>query len=230
LAKNREDKENGNIVKDLQGRNCAVCTHLSQTAFDYLSRWISAFASDEETQKEYAEVLGFCPFHTWQLVDIASARGLSRGYQVFLKRISGKLEELAGNLKNISEKIFALIQGSEGCPLCSRLRETESAYIRQLILFLQEPEGLQAYSESSGVCLRHLGLLVNGLSSQDRIHFLISKAAADFVQIIRDLENYTKKCDSLRRDLITPDEKNAYLRVLIQMIGDRMINPILKKL
>jgi hypothetical protein len=226
LAKNREDKENGNIVKDLQRRNCAVCTHLSQTVFDYFSRWINSFSNDSEVQKKYADDLGFCPFHTWQLADIASPRGMSKGYPKLLKRISRDLAEQAETLKNIPDKVFALIKDSEGCRLCSLLRDTEAAYIQRLSLFLQNADGFRIYAESPGACLRHLGLLITGISSRDVVRLLLSKAAGYFDQMALDLENYTSKCDSLRRDLITPDEKDASLRAIIHIVGGKNVAPV----
>ena len=221
----KEDKESDDVIRDLRSRECPVCSHLNKKVFDFFSQWIQPFSSDEKVQENYAAELGFCPFHTWQLAGIASPRGIARGYPKLLKRFSGKLGELAGTLANLPDRVFALIKDSEDCRICSLLRDTEAAYIQRLSLFLREAEGRRAYAESQGVCLRHLGLLIEGVSSGDIVHFLLSKAAGDFDQIAQDLQNYVLKCDSLRRDLISRDEKDAYLRAIIHIVGGRNVAP-----
>jgi hypothetical protein len=46
-------------------------------------------------QRVFAEELGFCSLHTWQLADISSIRGLSIGYVKLLERLAGNFADLA---------------------------------------------------------------------------------------------------------------------------------------
>jgi len=216
-----EDKGFNEMVHDLRTRGCPVCNHLIQTTFDFFSHWINSFSNNKEVQEEFADELGFCPFHTWQLYRIASPQGISKGYPKLLKRFSTELSELARTLTNLPDKVFALIKDSEGCRVCFLWRDAEAAYIQRLSLFLQEVQGRRAYADSQGVCLRHLGFLIATVSSSDITQFLLSEATRHFEQIARDMQNYVLKRNSLRRDLINEDEKDAYLRALNHIAGDR---------
>jgi hypothetical protein len=214
------------IVQDLRGRVCPVCNHLLQTSLDYFSGWINRFSNDKEVQEEFADELGFCPFHTWQLASLASPQGIARGYPELLKRLSHELSDLAGAMMNAPDRVFALVKGSESCRVCSLWRDTEAAYVQRLSLFLQEVQGRRAYADSQGVCLRHLGLLMETEPPPDCRQFLLSEAARHFDQIARDLQNYSAKRNALRRDLIIQDEKDAVFRALTHIAGDRNGCPI----
>lgn len=216
-----EDKGLNDIVQDLQTRGCPVCNHLIQTTLDYFAHWINSFSNDQKVQEQYADEMGFCPFHTWQLDRITSPQGISQGYPKLLKRFSGELSKLTGTLTNLPDKVFSLINDSEGCRVCSLWRDTEAAYIQRLSLFLQEMPGRRAYANSQGVCLRHLALLMETVSAPDCTQFLLSEAARHFDEIAQDMQNYAAKRNSLRRDLITRDEEDAYLRALTHIAGDR---------
>ncbi len=220
------DKGVNDIVQDLRSRGCPVCNHLVQTTFDYFSQWINSFSNNKEVQEKFADELGFCPFHTWQLASLASSLGIASGFPKLLKRFSDELSELVRTLTNLPDKVFGLIKDSEGCRVCSLWRDTEAAYIQRLSLFLQESPGRKAYADSQGVCLRHLGLLMETLPSPDCSQFLLPEAARHFDQIVQDLQNYTKKHNALRRDLISQDEKDAYLRALNHIAGHRNGSPI----
>jgi Family of unknown function (DUF6062) len=215
------DQDIKDIRRDLRTRRCPVCNHLIQTSIDYFSQWINPFSQDEQIQEAFAVELGLCPFHTWQLASFASPQGISQGYPKLLKRISGELAELTRTLTNLPDRVFALIKDSQSCRLCSLLRDTEAAYIQRLALFLEEAQGRPAYANSQGVCLRHLGLLTEKVSSDETVRFLLAEAARHFDQIAVDLQSYSEKRKVLRRDLITSDEADAYLRALTHIAGNK---------
>jgi hypothetical protein len=210
------DKEFIDMVQDLRSRGCPVCSHLIQKMLDYYAHWMNAFSKDQEVQQEHANEGGFCPFHTWQLARLASPLGISQGYPQLLKRMARELLKLAQALTNLPDRVSALIKDSESCRVCSHWRDTEAVYIQRLSRFLQGTPGRRAYTDSQGVCLRHLGLLIESASSS-----LLSEAARHFDQIGLDMQNYTIKRNALRRDLITRDERDAYLRALNHIAGDK---------
>jgi hypothetical protein len=211
------------IGKDLKTRGCPVCDHLSRTIFDFFCSWLSPFANDEKIQEDFAADLGFCPPHTWHLASFASLQGLSQGYPKLLERLSHELARLAKASTNVPESIKALIKNSATCRVCSLLGDTEAAHIQQLDMFLEQAEGRQKYARSQGVCLKHLGLLITTVSSKEIVQFLLFEKARRFHEIAQNLRNYASKRDALRRDLITQDEGDAYLRALIHIAGAKEV-------
>jgi hypothetical protein len=223
----KEKKENSvpvrpdleKIGKDLPTRGCPVCDHLSQTIFDFFCSWLSPFANEEKIQEDFAAEMGFCPPHTWQMASFASLQGLSQGYPKLLERLSHELASLAKTLTNLPESVKVLIKNAATCRVCSLLRDTEAAYVQQLAIFLEQAEGRQKYARSQGVCLKHLGLLITAVSSKETVQFLLLEAARHFKEVAQDLRNYVTKREALRRDLITQNEGDAYLRALIHIAG-----------
>lgn len=211
------------IGKDLQTRGCPVCDRLSRTIFDFFCSWLFPFGSDEKIQEDFAADLGFCPVHTWELASFASLQGLAQGYPKLLERISHELTRLTNASTNLPESVKALVKSSATCRVCLLLRDTEAVYVRQLVIFLEQAEGRQKYAQSQGVCLKHLGLLIATVSSGETVQFLLSEAAKRFDEIAQDLRNYASKRDALRRDLVSQDEGDAYLRALIHIAGAKEV-------
>jgi len=211
------------IGKDLQTRGCPVCDYQSRTIFDFFCSWLSPFASDEKTQEDFAAEMGFCPVHTWHLASLASLQGLAQGYPKLLERLSHELAKLTKTLTNLPESVKLPIKDSATCRVCSLLRDTEAAYVQQLAIFLEQAESCQRYAQFQGVCLKHLGLLIVTVSCKETAQFLLSEAARHFKEIAQDLRNYDSKREALRRDLITRDEGDAYLRALIHIAGAKEV-------
>ena len=80
--------EQAGLARDLQTRSCPVCEHLASAAFGFLSKWQSTLYADEQTQRDFAAELGFCPLHTWQLEAISSPVGASVGHARLVEEVS----------------------------------------------------------------------------------------------------------------------------------------------
>jgi len=157
------------------------------------------------------------------LASFASLQGLAQGYPKLLERLSHELARLAKTLTNLPESVKLLIKDSTTCRVCSLLRDTEADYVQQLAIFLEQAESCQRYAQFQGVCLKHLGLLIVTVSCKETAQFLLSEAARHFKEIAQDLRNYDSKREALRRDLITRDEGDAYLRALIHIAGAKEV-------
>jgi hypothetical protein len=68
---------------------------MEKRAFDFLAHWQHALASEASAQAMFADDLGCCPAHTWQLVALSSPHGLSMAYPMLLERISRELTKSA---------------------------------------------------------------------------------------------------------------------------------------
>ncbi len=208
------------LTRDLNTRACPVCNHLSQFAFEFFAGFQYDLSRDEPTQQSFAETLGFCPLHTWQLEAIASPVGLSVGLAKLAEHVS---HLLAARAKSPSDGHVAakLVRDSAECHVCRLLRETEQDYLRRLAKFVESAEGRAAYARSQGLCLRHLGLWLPFLSADGIARFVLAESSRRFEQMSEDMQSYSLKSDALRRQLHNSDESDAYLRAIIHLVGTK---------
>ncbi|NCQ35716.1 hypothetical protein GW813_11745, partial [bacterium] len=87
--------------------------------------------------------------------------------------------------------------------------------------FLQSAEGREAYERSQGLCLRHLEGLLGRLADGDCRGFLLSHAARRLAETAEDMRSDALKHDAIRRALVNRDERDAYLRALVHLVGAR---------
>ena len=209
---------------DLKTRGCAVCDRMVDAAAHFFASWQYALSAQERAQRAYAASLGFCSLHTWQLEAMASPQGLSTGFSTLMERLSADLGRLAASEEsNPSESVQALVQDPSRCSVCRLVRDAEETYLKGLAGFVRTGEGRKAYTDSQGVCLRHLGTLIGDMPTKELVRFLLDHAARRFLEISEDMRNYALKRDALRRHMHNQDEKDAYLRALIHTVGAKRV-------
>jgi predicted GTPase len=216
-----DDKEQAAMEADLRVKSCPVCGHMSEQAYDFLVHWQYRISAEERAQEAFAAELGFCPLHTWQLLSISSPYGASVGYARLAERVAYRLREDKNALTG--DAIGRMVNDSRSCRVCALLRLSEGAYIRQLAGMIGEPDGRSLYRRSEGSCLRHLGMLVDAVSSAEIRDFLLSHAARRFEEDAEDMRGYALKRDALRRSLQNTNEEDAYRRTIIRIVGDRSV-------
>lgn len=209
------------LAADLSTRGCPVCQYVRHATFDFLAGWQNAFATDAATQESFASELGFCPSHTWQLVSVASGRGLSLGYPRLLERLSRELSQLAQSSGSGEAPLPFGLEDSTDCRACRVLREAEDAYVRRLSGFLGGEEGRRAYAKSQGVCARHLGMVLACRPGKETVSFLLSHAAKRLDECAEDMQRFAMKHDAIRRALVNSDEEDAYIRAIVHLVGEK---------
>lgn len=211
------------LANDMKTRGCPVCNRIWESVFEFFSQWCCDLANDEKIQKENANSLGLCPFHSWQLVAVASPQGISKGYVQLLRRIADELLQLSSHSGNVQDGLAALIKDGDDCRICSLMRKTEADYLNQLTEFISKQENRLLYSASHGLCLRHLGLLTALVSDPEIVQFILKEAAGRFGQLAQDMESYSLKLSSRQRYLLSRDEKDAYVRAILHIAGGQNI-------
>ncbi len=213
--------EQPDVRSELRQWGCPVCNHLMDAAFEFYRKFQYKLSADETTQRLFAEQLGLCPLHTWQLAAISSPQGLSLGFPKLLERVSAALSGLSDESSGAAGRVAALIPSSGSCQVCGLLRAEEHEHIARLVQFLAEPAGRDTYARGHGVCLRHLATLLAASPSADVATFLLGEAVRRFDQLAEDMRNYAIKRDAIRSGLLTGDEDEAYLRALVRLAGHK---------
>ena len=210
------------LKEDLRERSCPVCEHIAQQAFDFFAHWQYEISNEGQAQKEFAEELGFCPLHTWQLLSISSPYGASIGFSQLAENISNYLKSNI-HFRESGEGLKGLLHNSRNCQVCKMLREAEGKYVLKLSELLNETDGQNLYRQSQGACLWHLGMLMDASPSAEIHEFLISHAVQQFGHEAEDMRSYALKRDALRRALQNQDEEDAYRRTITRIVGNRNV-------
>jgi len=215
--------QQSDLLSDLQKSGCPVCNHLIKTAFEFLCERQYKLSDDDPTQRAFADQLGFCPLHTWQLAAVASPLGLSLAYPKLLERLSTILSSFSVEPSEAAGPVAALVRSPESCQVCRLLECEERAYTARFCQSLAGPAGRDAYRRSCGLCLRHLASLVVASPAAEVTGFLLGEAARRFDQTAQDLRNYALKRRAGRRVLVTCDEDEAPLRALVCLAGHKAL-------
>ena len=208
--------------KVLRTRGCPICVRLTDAAFNFYAQWQHALVADEAAQDQFAAEMGFCPLHTWQFLSVSSPQGTSAGYAKLAERCARRLSELAAG-PDAAGNLAPRAPVREQCAVCRRLRTVEENAVHGLASFLMTAGGFRAYRDSQGVCMRHLGLLTAGVRSVDMIRQILQHASRRFEETAEDMQNYAMKHDGTRRWLQNQDEKDAYLRAVIHLVGEKAV-------
>jgi predicted GTPase len=206
----------------MKTRSCPVCDHLYRVVFDFFAQWQYAISTDEKAQNEFAAEFGFCPLHTWQLNALSSPVGASVGYAKLVERVSRLLTEAAES-SDAQRAVRELARNSKNCRVCRLLSEAEKSHARELAGFLSEVSGRETYTRSQGACLRHLAMIIAASNNREVVEFVLTEAARHFEEVGEDMQAFAMKTDALRRYLRNEDEKDAFLRAITHLVGNRNV-------
>ena len=209
-------------LSDLEVRGCAACQHISNHLFHFFAQWQYAISSDEISRMEFAVELGFCPLHTWQLLSISSPRGASLGLSRLSEEIAGRLRSLAAQAGD-GDSIRPLVHNTRSCRVCRMIGIWETEYVGTMTTLLETADFCNRYRRSQGLCVRHLGLLLDVTPSKDTRKFLLSHAAQAFEDDAEDMRTFALKREALRRSLENKNEEDAYRRAGIRLAGNRNV-------
>lgn len=214
--------KNIDIGSDLEIDGCPVCNHLAKISDDYLTHWQYILATEEQTQTQFAEESGFCPVHMWQLFKLSSPQGAAVGFAPLAERISIRLKEM-NNPKTVTNNVRDFVCNLNHCRVCKIIEKEEKEYIRKLATKITDENVRDKYDHSKGVCLHHLGMLIEAVSSKEIREFLISHAARQFETAAEDMRNYAIKVEAFRRELHNADEEGAVKRTVTHLVGDKRL-------
>lgn len=207
---------------DLGVRGCPVCRHIAKNVSDFFAHWQYAIGSDENAQAEFAAELGFCPLHTWQLFAMCSPHGASIGFRRLTEQIGRRIGADAVKPAG-GDSVRELIRSSRNCRVCGLIRDLEKEYVGELAGLLTENDFRNRYRASQGVCLHHLGMLLDAVQAEELRAFLLSAAAERFEEDAEDMRGFALKHESRRRALENRNEEDAYRRAVIRLVGERSL-------
>lgn len=214
-----DEADRGSISSQL-APVCTVCEAMYKQVTERLRHFQYELVVHPRTQIELAEAGGLCPLHTWQYESMASPQGVAAGYPALLDRLAEKLSEIQLDAaETMAQKVEDLIPNAERCALCTVMYRAEHEMLQSAADSLDEPSP----HRSTNVCLRHMGMVLRRMKSQDAIKRLLELALKTLHRTAQDMSRYAIKHEGLRRYLQTEDEKHAYIKALLLLVGPRTL-------
>ncbi|HVZ07549.1 hypothetical protein [Rhodopila sp.] len=203
---------------------CPICSRIEREIYDYLCHYQYDIATCSETQKKLAERSGLCAFHTWQYDTIASPQGTCLGFSPLLERVSSRMREAAGasDKERIVAELDTLQATSAGCELCNAHRDIERAGVTGFASTVTAADNSTS-RRFSGLCLRHLELVVRSIDSIESIRAVLLQEARLLQLVSDDMRRYALKRDGVRRYMASDEELAAARRGLTIVAGHRNI-------
>ena len=148
--------------------HCPLCTLEKKAESTYIDFFLGNSVMNPEMRVQVNKT-GFCPHHFTGLYKRGENRhGLGLMTQTHMKRVREKLslnkkaEVLKGSAKKITAFFKKLKEIEEQCMICNRLENTLKRYAFTIVyLWKKDASFRKQYSESRGVCLHHLPLLLS---------------------------------------------------------------------
>jgi GTP-binding protein EngB required for normal cell division len=205
--------------------SCWICAFVAERLWDFLCRYQYDIAVNRAEQERFAELGGFCPFHTWEYESIASPYGICNGYPSLLDRLTAELRDAAssGDRGFVLRKLHHLLPTQDDCILCRVRDQAERDAVARTVGSIETDKSRTSLSFSS-MCLPHLVMVVGSVRDDRVARELIERKAAMLQRFAEDMRRYALKHDATRRYLASREETTVSSRGLLCVAGDRHAN------
>jgi GTP-binding protein EngB required for normal cell division len=205
--------------------SCGICAFIAERLWDFLCRYQCDIAVNRVEQERFAELGGFCSFHTWEYESIASPYGICNGYPNLLDRLTAELRDAAssGDRGLVLSKLHHLLPTQDDCILCRVRDQAEREAVARTVGSIETDKSHTSLSFSS-MCLPHLVLVVGSVRDDRVARELMERKAAVLQRFAEDMRRYALKHDATRRYLASREETTVSSRGLLCVAGDRHVN------
>lgn len=199
---------------------CEICQHLQVVSFEFLRHYQYDLTISSTTQKEHANLRGFCAMHTRQLASLAAPRGVAIGFPTLLESLSAALSNIVNSAmaKSASRADLCLTTSEDECVVCRLCFDALVRSASEIAKRVQEgpPSSVETMS---AICLMHLPYLVAAIDNPIVANEVLMREAAILARLAEDLRRYATKHDAIRRQLATREEVEAVERSVSILSG-----------
>ncbi len=185
-------------------RRCMICERIEAELFDFFSKGQYQVSVNGAGRPADAPVGRFCALHTWQHAQMSSAREISLSYAPFLAATARRLRGIAStasSLHAMADSIRDVCLSAAECPACRRAAEVEERAAEEF-----RKTSFEGGEETdAGLCVRHLGLVLNQEADLDAARDLVLEQADILDRVSEDMQTYSLKHDAIRRELATDE-------------------------
>ena len=190
-------------------------------SFDYLAHAQYELSARQERRAEHAADGGFCPLHSWLYAQTAEPVGIALTYAELTRTAAGDLREAlrsASSRQQLRDALAHLSPGPDRCPVCRALATAEREALADVLHELpRDPHG----ETPPGLCVPHLAQVLDANPSAAQTRWLAASLASAMERAAEDMRAFALKRQSLRRELISEEERVAYRQAICRIAGHR---------
>jgi len=208
-------------IEVLQPDRCPLCFLLHDYVHEHLKSLLDESVTDPISREALFRSNGFCRKHAWLGVQQGRHLGMAVIYGSLLER---GLEDLGRGPKFWKKhNPFLGSKDSAGtCPICDSEQKRERSHIQQFVLAWEESEKLRsAFAERGILCLNHLENILSQKINSTHRQKLLETGKKALATLLKDLNEFLEKQDYHRSHEAFGKERDAWIRVVRMVSGER---------
>lgn len=201
---------------------CPLCKVEATNTERYFESLLHENVNDPGVREDLVRSRGYCHRHAHYLLTRGNALGTAILYQDQVRLSLRLLDSFETVPPAIALKgTRARKSQSRPCPACRAQTECRKRYASTLIEWIHDHELTSALQAGHGFCIPHfLELLDMPMSARTRA-FLIRLQREKMTSLLRELEEFHRKCDYRFRDEGFGSESDSWLRAVRMMVGEK---------
>jgi len=219
------------LIDALKTEFCPICFMVNKSSWDYFDSFLYEGVNDPQLRERLRKAKGYCRTHAWQLSQCGDAFGTAIIYHDLVQQLIEDISLLDKKRSKKKEK-FSLgflkeqhnLAGDKaknsGCPVCAHLADMEEAYLGLMVKYLNEPDFVNIYRNSIGLCYPHFKIALHLEPDQNALTILFEKENAIIATLQAELAEFIRKHDyRYTKEQFTDGERTAWLRTISHFVG-----------
>lgn len=235
------------LVETFPRPGCAVCGLVQRDVQRFIDNMLFEFANEPELRALFSAGRGMCIEHGLMLKNnkIGNVIGIARLYREalddLLKILDDDRNNGAGRARPASSPQQPARQGlfrrktadvggaaladqlepQTGCIACERLDDYEAMYLDMFNRYLSDARFVEAFRQSSGVCLPHLRLALRRVESAADRQTLVTIQRDIWARLREEVALFLEKQNYEHIGEAVGAEGDSWIRAILRLAGER---------
>jgi hypothetical protein len=193
------------LLKACHEPGCLICRLSQRAVQSYVDGVLYESVNDPDVQAQIVAARGYCNQHAWLLPE---GQGRSLGVAILqravlkdiLAEIGGRRRSLGRAVRRLTksnrpESFLAALKPRRECPVCQQQASIEQMALSELLKQLNDPELLEAFRQSAGLCVPHFRAALQLISDDAAEQTLLALQGAHLKRLHEQLSEFIRKND-----------------------------------
>jgi len=202
-----------------KAKHCAFCTLERKRMHQYFDGLLYEKVNDPGIRRSLVRSAGFCPRHAHMLAGFGDSLGTAILYQDQIRLRMKTMEKMGSPLRKSRKPSPSAAKKQEDCPACRIEGQMRMGHAHSLLQGLTDPEMVDAFETSAGLCFPHFTFAVNEAEDPGVRSVLIRVQKEKMERLSAQLKEFMDKHDYRRISEGFAEEKDSWLRAVELVSG-----------